>query len=134
KNLDVEFPLVLTSDKKSVKKKLRRNYIAKNLDVKFPLVLTSNKKCDQKRKLRIEYERRRRKNETTIIKVIANKLPDLTNIEKNLSKLTILKNALKFIEKSDQDMQRILNENEILQKGVEIIEFKPLLVDMIYTK
>ncbi|CAG8844210.1 34962_t:CDS:1, partial [Gigaspora margarita] len=116
KNLDVEFPLVLISDKKSDKKRLRCNYMAKNLDVNFPLVLTSNKKCNQKRKLCIEFERRRRKNKTTIIKDIANKLPDLTNIEKNLSKLTVLKNALKFIEKSNQDMQRILNENEILRK------------------
>ncbi|CAG8836233.1 26100_t:CDS:2, partial [Gigaspora margarita] len=52
----------------------------------------------------------------TIIKDIANKLPDLKNIEKNLSKLNVLKNVLKFIEKSDQDIQRILNETEILRK------------------
>ncbi|CAG8590248.1 17416_t:CDS:2, partial [Gigaspora margarita] len=58
KNLDVEFPLVLTSNKKCDKKRLRRNYMAKNLDVKFPLVLTSNKKCDQKRKLHTESEHR----------------------------------------------------------------------------
>ncbi|CAG8855987.1 7791_t:CDS:2, partial [Gigaspora margarita] len=98
----------LTSDKKSDQKILRRNYIGKNLDDEFPLVLTSNKKCDKK-KLRHNYTAKN-------LDDIANKLPDLTNIKKNLSKLTVLKNALKFIEKSDQDMQRILNENEILRK------------------
>ncbi|KAF0508964.1 glycosyltransferase family 2 protein [Gigaspora margarita] len=71
KNLDVEFPLVLTTAEKHNKKRSSHNYIGKNI-----------KKCDQKRKLRIESERRRRKNEATIIKDIANKLPDLTNIEK----------------------------------------------------
>ncbi|CAG8763535.1 43199_t:CDS:2 [Gigaspora margarita] len=106
--------LGLKSAKRSDQKRLRCDNIAKNLDVEFPLGLTSDKKIDQKRK--IESEHRQRENEITIIKDIANKLSDLKNIEKNLSKLNVLKNVLKFIEKSDQDMQRILNENEILRK------------------
>ncbi|CAG8835481.1 41776_t:CDS:2, partial [Gigaspora margarita] len=74
------------------------------------------KKDDYYRLFRFFYEYLQMENETKIIMDIANNLPGLKDIQKKSSKLTVLKNALKFIEKLNQDMQRILNENETLHK------------------
>ncbi|CAG8749381.1 23658_t:CDS:2, partial [Gigaspora margarita] len=109
-NFEYKMPNILDKPSESV--------FAKNLDVEFPLVLKSDNKIsdkisDQKRLRhikRIESECRRWRIENQIIMDIANEL----HIENKLSKATVWKTALKFIKKSDQDKQRILNKNETL--------------------
>ncbi|CAG8808566.1 17737_t:CDS:1, partial [Racocetra fulgida] len=70
-------------------------------------------------------ERKRRKKESETITKIANILPYEIEIHEKpskLSKVNILEKALKYILSSDQEMQKIQNENEILREENNLLK------------